>query len=221
MKLFVWDFHGVLEKGNDGAVVEITNIALEKHGYLRRMTMEEGELLAGLRWYEYISYLLPNQEHELYLSLQATCFEISKNRPDIVAKYISLNDNATEVLEAIRNSNHHQILISNTPPTALDSFVSMVGIEEYFPSSHRFGVDTHTQQQSTKVDCLRAYLQDKHFPDGIISIGDSQGDMNLIKLHSKSKGYLYSHPGRTHRTADCHYQINDLREVMKEICKST
>ena len=25
MKLFVWDFHGVLEKGNDEAVVELVN----------------------------------------------------------------------------------------------------------------------------------------------------------------------------------------------------
>jgi hypothetical protein len=49
MKLFVWDFHGVLEKGNDGAVVEITNIALQRFGYSRRMTIQEGEFLSGKR----------------------------------------------------------------------------------------------------------------------------------------------------------------------------
>jgi len=31
MKLFVWDFHGVLEKGNDEVVLEITNLALSNH----------------------------------------------------------------------------------------------------------------------------------------------------------------------------------------------
>lgn len=33
MKLFIWDFHGVLEKGNDEVVHEITNRALEMHGH--------------------------------------------------------------------------------------------------------------------------------------------------------------------------------------------
>lgn len=40
MKLFIWDFHGVLEKGNDDAVVEITNLALRRHGYSRELTLK-------------------------------------------------------------------------------------------------------------------------------------------------------------------------------------
>lgn len=115
MKLFVWDFHGVLEKGNDDAVLEITNFALEYHGYSRRMTQDEGILLSGLRWYEYFSFLLPQLLKEECHKLQSTCFEISQNKPEIIAKHIQLNDYADFVLESIHSSEHQQILISNTP----------------------------------------------------------------------------------------------------------
>lgn len=36
MKLFVWDFHGVLEKGNEGAVLEISNKILGDFRYKER-----------------------------------------------------------------------------------------------------------------------------------------------------------------------------------------
>lgn len=219
MKLFVWDFHGVLEKGNDHGVVEISNAALKKHGYSRRMTMEEGELLAGRRWYEYFSYLLPDLEHQEYLNLQATCFGMSENQPEVWTKYITLNDHAELVLQEIVKSGHTQILVSNTTPTALDLFIDAVGIRDYFPPTHRFGVDSHSQKHTTKKDCLKNYLQDKHFPLGIVSIGDSPGDMSLIEDHPKGVGYLYTHPNRVHRESACHYKIHDLRAVLQEICQ--
>ena len=42
MKLFVWDFHGVLEKGNDLAVLDITNKVLEQAGYSERLNEDFG-----------------------------------------------------------------------------------------------------------------------------------------------------------------------------------
>ncbi len=53
MKLFIWDFHGTLEKGNGGAVVEITNRILQDAGYEQRMDEVLDNLLAGKKWYEY------------------------------------------------------------------------------------------------------------------------------------------------------------------------
>jgi hypothetical protein len=96
MKLFVWDFHGVLEKGNDIAVLEITNLALDHHNYSRRMTHQESALLSGRRWHEYFAFLLPKIEEEECFKLQSTCFEISQNQPDIIARHIQLNDHAAE-----------------------------------------------------------------------------------------------------------------------------
>jgi phosphoglycolate phosphatase-like HAD superfamily hydrolase len=219
MKLFIWDFHGVLEKGNDLAVLELTNKALLLHGYERQMNEEEAELLSGRRWYEYFLYLLPGLELKEYMALQGTCFELSKNHPEVVAKYIRLNDHAEDVLESIHSSNYSQILISNTHPLALEMFVQVVGIEKYFPPHHRFGVDSHTQQQFTKKECLEEYLKDKHFPEGIVSIGDSPGDIAMIHHYPHGIGYLYSHPGRVHREIASHYKINDLRLVLNEIKK--
>jgi phosphoglycolate phosphatase-like HAD superfamily hydrolase len=201
MNLFVWDFHGVLEKGNDLAVHEITNIALAKFGHLKKMTVAESVLLSGLRWHEYFAYLLPNHNKDEHLKLQSSCFEISQNQPEIVSKHIQINDYADYVLDSIQQSGHNQILISNTLPKSLDMFVKIVGIEKYFPPSHRFGVDSHHQKYITKKHCLNDYLKDKIGIKKIISIGDSPSDMALIENTEEIDGvsYLYSHPDKEHR----------------------
>ncbi|CDZ80632.1 hypothetical protein BN1013_01149 [Candidatus Rubidus massiliensis] len=217
MKLFVWDFHGVLEKGNDLAVLEITNLSLKKHKYTRIMTTEEADILSGLRWYEYFAYLLPESTKKHQLELQATCFELSNSRPDILAKYLLLNDNASQVLHAIKEAEYPQILISNTRQESLDQFVKMVDIEEYFPKTHRFAADSHTQTKLTKKDCLKSFLQDKYFPEGIVSIGDSAGDMALIHDIENGIGYHYKHPGKKHLEIDCHYKIHCLTQVLNEL----
>lgn len=220
MKLFVWDFHGVLEKGNDEIVLEITNQALDIHGHKRRMTPEEGLLLSGNRWHDYFSYLLPELPTKEHFSLQTTCFNIQKTQPELFSKHLKLNDYADIVLDAIHNSIHHQILISNTPPDALDMFIETVGLSKYFPETHRFGVNSHYQKAITKTHCLDNYIEDKDFYETIISIGDSPGDMALIDQEKRQGiGYLYCHPNREHRPAKCHYKIHDLRLILQEITR--
>lgn len=219
MKLFVWDFHGVLEKGNEHSVLEITNLALASHGYSRRMTTIESAALSGLRWYEYFTFLLPEIGEKECLQLQSTCLEISYSQPEIVAKYIQLNDHANDVLKQIQETSHHQILISNSSLKSLDIFVHLVGIQDYFPEAYRFGVDSHTQKATTKKECLAQFLKGKDHFNTIISIGDSPGDMALINQENGRKGigYLYSYPDKPHRPAKCDYQINDLRVVLREL----
>jgi len=219
MKLFVWDFHGVLEKGNDNAIVEITNMALEHHGYSRRMTYCEAMRLAGLRWQEYFSFLMPDLIKEQLEELQSTCFYIAQDQPDIIAKYVKLNEHADSVLSSINNSKHQQILISNTLPKFLDYFVELVGIEQCFPAACRFGVDPQHQKRMTKKVCLSEFLNDKKDFESIVSIGDSPADMDLIHSNSSFPGvaYLYTHPDREHRSANCHHKIKDLRSVLEEI----
>lgn len=217
MKLFVWDFHGVLEKGNDDGVLEITNLALVRHGHDRQMSRKEAELLSGRRWHEYFVFMLPGLSQEEYIKLQTTCFEITQNQPEMVAKHIKLNDHADHVLKTIQNTNHCQILISNSVPQSLDLFVKMVGIEQYFPPARRFGADSHQQTKITKKHCLEEFLQGKDHFEQIISIGDSPGDMALVEDNPKGLGYLYTHPTKTHRDAKCHYKIHDLRQVLEAL----
>lgn len=218
MKLFIWDFHGVLEKGNEDVVLEITNRALEMHGYSRRMTKQESEFLAGRLWRDYFAYLIPALDENDRLELQSTCVEITQNSTEILAKHVKLNDNVEHVLESIQSSQHTQILISKTQPKILDIYVKLVGIEKYFPSTHRFGADSSVRNRKTKKDCLHDFLSVSENFTEIISIGDSPGDMDLINVPGmKGTSYLYSYPSRTHCSVQCHYKIDDLRMVLQEI----
>ena len=72
MKLFIWDFHGVLEKGNDEIVFKITNRALKMHGHSRQMTRQEGEFLSGRLWRDYFAYLIPELDEDERLVLPYT-----------------------------------------------------------------------------------------------------------------------------------------------------
>lgn len=41
--------------------------------------------------------------------------------------------------------------------------------------------------------------------------------MELIHGNIQGLGYLYTHPGRSHRAVQCDYKIHDLREVLREM----
>ena len=45
MKLFIWDFHGVLEKDNEHAVVEVTNQVLKEFNQDARLSLQELNLV--------------------------------------------------------------------------------------------------------------------------------------------------------------------------------
>ena len=66
MKLFVWDFHGTLEKGNELAVLEISNLILKKHDYKERFLESQCRELYGEKWFEYFEYLLPNEPKTIH-----------------------------------------------------------------------------------------------------------------------------------------------------------
>lgn len=218
MKLFIWDFHGVLEKGNEDVVLEITNRALEMHGYSHRMTKKENEFLSGRLWREYFAYLIPELNENERLILQSTCIEIAQNSPEIFTKHVKLNDNVEHVLRVIQSSKHTQILISNTQPKILDIYIELVGIGKHFPATHRFGTDSSVLNRKTKKDCLHDFLSVSENFNEIISIGDSPSDMELINVpFIKGTSYLYSYPRRAPRLAQCHYKIDDLRMVLQEI----
>lgn len=217
IKLFVWDFHGTLEHGNDLAVHEITNRVLETKGISRRMSVEEAAQLSGKRWHEYFSFLLPEFDLPTCLELQNACIAISQKHPEIIAKYIQLTPHASQVLEAIHLSQHQQIVLSNTQSHSLEVFLNAVKIDHFFPKSCRLAVDTHCQKRTTKKSWLYDYLKDKPYFSGLVAIGDSTGDIELADCHPKGVGYLYSHPNKPHRLSDCPNKIHDLLVILKEI----
>ncbi|KKT75806.1 MAG: hypothetical protein UW69_C0009G0020 [Microgenomates group bacterium GW2011_GWA2_44_7] len=215
MKLFVWDFHGVLEKDNELAVLEITNAILKKFGYKSRLSKEDNYCLTGLKWYEYFEFLLPNEPYARHLELQGACISYQTAHPGIVAQHIKPNEHAHEVLEQI-SQNHDQIVISNTQPKSLKMFLEAVRIIKFFPSGKSFAADAHGKDATIrKHHILDSYLRDKHYEDKIF-IGDSAEDIELVSV-AGGKTYLYAHRGKSHKEAKADFKINDLREVLKEV----
>lgn len=215
MKLFVWDFHGVLEKDNDLAVLDISNIVLEQAGFSERFSEEDNRNYYGLKWFQYFEKLLPGLTNEQHLALQAACFRYAEENMDILSKYIKPNDHITEVLQAIKRAGHDQIIISNTRPADLVWFVHAVEIEEYFPEDKIFGVNAH-EKHGSKKDALINYLGDKNFED-IVIVGDTSNDMKLKDVKG-GISYFYNHPHvARHNNADADYTITDLREILREI----
>lgn len=218
MKLFVWDFHGVLEKDNEKAVVEITNLILSKSGYIERLTLEACHRFYGLRWFQYFEKLLPDKKRVEHLRLTKLCVEReNNNKHDIIRKHIKANDYVFEVLEKIKKAGHAQIIISNTDMISLIMFLEDIGLEKYFNEDNIFAADNHCgHKQESKTQILKKYLQGKNF-EKIVVVGDSPDDIELASVIKNSVSYLYAHPWKEFRGDKADYKINDLREVLKEL----
>lgn len=215
MKLFVWDFHGVLEKDNEKAVVDISNEVLERAGYKERFTDEDNERLYGLKWYQYFEDLLPGLSNEEHLSLQAACFKFAEDNLHVLEKHIKPTDHAADVLGRIRDVGHQQILISNTRQSDLVWFLNSVGLRDFFDDEHVIGVNSH-QTHMTKLDALQVLIKQTKF-DQIIAIGDSEADLELGKAVGATT-YFYKHPHRKHETTKhADHLISDLRAVLDEV----
>lgn len=214
MKLFVWDFHGVLEKGTERAVLEISNIALSHFGYSQRFTEEDITRLYGRRWFEYFGFLLPQESHGKHLELQRFCLEFSRTNTQIIAKHIQPNNHVHEVLNRIALK-HDQILISNTAAKDLRVHLECIRVTPYFPKSKVFGTNTHQNPKQTKKDILSEYLKGKKF-DSIVVIGDTCDDMNLVSA-AEGTSYLYSHPDKPLIDCAADHRIYDLRELLREL----
>src|SRR6202008_641129 len=191
MKLFVWDFHGVLEKDNDLAVLDISNKVLEEAGYIERFSTEDNRNFYGLKWFQYFERLLPNLTNEQHMALQAAFFSDAEKNLDILAKHIKPSDHSLAVLKAIHEAGHDQIILSNTRPSDLLWFVNAVGIKTYFPDEKIIGVNAH-EKHGVKQDALKHYLKNKDF-EKVIIIGDSQSDMELKEVAGGTT-YFYTHP---------------------------
>ncbi len=216
MKLFVWDLHGTLEQGNEDAVIELSNMALEQLGYTQRFLAEDSRSLYGLKWYEYFQTLLPEESHEKHMELQRLSFRLSDDNTDLIARHMRPTTHAHDVLQMIAGSPHAQILISNTVPSTIPLFMKALAMEHYFNELNAFAVNAHAKEaMKSKEDALSVYMNGKLFED-VIVIGDSATDLRLAE-YAKAKAYLYAHPGYAFRADGGDYRINDLREVLVHV----
>lgn len=212
----MWDFHGVLEKDNEKAVIDISNAVLANAGFTERFSEEDNERFYGIKWYEYFQRLIPRLSKDECLKLQADCFKYAEERLDILAKHIKPNDHAIDVLTNIAKSGNQQIVISNSRQNDLVWFLKAVRIKKFFNNKHIVGVNAH-QLHETKSDALKMYLKEHVGFTKLVVIGDSQDDLKLGK-EVGAVTYYYKHPHREHEnTKNADYVIKDLRQVLIEL----
>lgn len=216
MKLFVWDLHGVLEQGNDRAVIDISNEVLSTFGYEQRFGYEDGRMLYGHKWYEYFAFLLPDEPHDRHLELQDACFILSEERPDLQYRWMTPTPHVTAVLDAVA-ARHQQVVISNTRPGTLDMFLKLLELTDYFTPGRAFAVDQHVRDvKTTKKDVLATYLGGRPAFEEIVIIGDSASDMRLAEVAGGTT-YLFAHPGFAFRNCTADFRIRDLRIVLDRL----
>jgi len=214
MKLFVWDFHGVLEKGNEFAVQEVCNKALEEFGVKRKVTVRECLNLYGKKWADYFRHFAPHLGKEDVHKMVDRAVEIGL-KEKIPFKYIKPMDYAHEVLKSIAKRGHMNIIISNSSPESLDMFLISVNMSNSF--NHKFGADGHRKnahENNSKEVWLRNFLKENKF-DKIIVIDDFPAGIEMGKNISATT-YLFSRTGNFPK-ANADYKISDLREVLKEV----
>jgi len=209
--LYVFDFHGTLSKGNENAVVESTNLSLEKHRRRERLTVEDAKRLQGRPWADYFRELCPDASDEQIASMveYARTFDSY-----VIPKYVKPMDNVSEVLTEIKGRGHAAIVISNTTPEVLDIYLKCVGIESLVDD--KLGI-ARQDEKSGKLDVtyykakkLREYLKNKKF-GRIVLVGDTEDDINAGKLIGAIT--LYFNPnGKKYDTAD--QSISDLRQLL-------
>jgi len=123
---------------------------------------------------------------------------------------------ALETLAAIHNSEHDQVLLSNTKDESVPFYVSALGIGDYFSTENAIAVNQHAKNATrTKQMAIEAYIGNQPY-DRLIVIGDSGGDMALAEAIGAT-GYLYAHPGVRFRAESGDHHIHDLRQILQEL----
>ena len=221
--LFAWDFHGVLEKDNDLAVMEVCNKVLEELNLSMRITLEEVRKLYGARWYDYFNYLLPNFSPDKKRKCAQRGIKIGLR---IAANYIKPNDWAEYVLKEITKKGHHNIVVSTSTPAVIEWFVECTGLKRWIRDC--FGIDPEINYHSAegqfdrgleKARIIKEYARKIENLEKIVAIGDTKEDIKAGRLCGATT-YLYTYPYLLKRKEiEADYHITDLREILKEIKK--
>jgi len=214
VKLFIWDFHGVLEKDNEYAVREVSELVLREFGSQRAVTVQECLDLYGKKWGQYFQHFVPEADQETVHQMVERAVEIGL-KGDIIRKHIKPNDHAHQVLETISKNEHVNLVMSNSTPESLDMFLDSVGMLHTF--DYKYGADHHRKnahEKNSKEIWLRHFIQENRFQD-LIVIDDAVMGIEMGR-NVGAITYLFSRKGHDMSIRADHY-ISDLRRVLREI----
>lgn len=210
MKLFIWDFHGVLEKNTERAAKEITNRVLEEFNVPNRASDDDIERMYGLQWINYFKELSPDSDEKELEAMNARAYEISQTEKPFL-NYIEPMDFADEVLDAINKKGNVNILLSNCSQKSIDIFADSVKITSFF--SKVMGIDNF-EERRTKAEIIKELVKSDDFEKTIVI--DDHPDGIKAGNEVNATTYLFSRKGKFPE-ADAHFKISDLREVLKEV----
>ncbi|MBD3354939.1 HAD hydrolase-like protein [Candidatus Woesearchaeota archaeon] len=213
--LFVWDFHGVLEKDNEFAVKEVVNNVLPIFGIDRKATVKECLDLYGKKWADYYRYFAPDKDEDTIHNMVEKAVEYSVGKK-VASKYIKPMDHAHAVLKQIEDAGHMNIIMSNSNPGALDYFLDSVDMSSIF--RYKYAADRHrknSHEKNSKELWLNRFLEKKSDFQKIVVIDDSPAGIEM----GRKLGAVTYHFNRydSHPKSGADYKISDLREILKEI----
>ncbi|MBU0707672.1 HAD hydrolase-like protein [Patescibacteria group bacterium] len=218
--LFVWDFHGTLEKDNVLACQILTNQALRAFNVNKQLDLDETTVLYGLSWIDFFKYAYPEGDLRLWRKMKDKAVEIQA-RECIVEKYIKQMDHADEVLAKTKKAGHSNIILSNTQSRLIKGFVEMVNLDKYIDDYIAVDLHNFTREgkdvSREKIGALKKYIKDNKF-NKIVKIGDRDSDILVGKALNGTTYYLRTKYNKNHKVeTDPDYIINDLREILREL----
>jgi phosphoglycolate phosphatase-like HAD superfamily hydrolase len=218
--LFVWDFHGTLERNNVKAVQELVNRVLISFGIKRRINLQKTVELYGLSWVDYFRDMYPEGNLKKWQAMKNKA-EYLQVKNKVVEKYIKPARHAALVLSKIKKAGHWNIILSNTSPKFIRRFVRLVGLTPYFVAY--IGLDLHyivrqgKDISQVKFDALSKYINKNKF-DKLVKIGDRESDIRAGKLIRAKTYYVKNEFNKnTKLKIKPDYIITDLRKVLPEL----
>jgi len=219
--LFVWDFHGVLEKDNIYAVRDICNLVLDEFGFAKKITIQETIKYYGLSWLDYFKFTLPEGNYELWNQMVKRVLTLQEKGWNIIKSHIKPRDFSKDVLQKIKENNNYNILLTNSSVEHAKRFIDFIDLAKYIDEVK--GVDYHwscrpnQEIHNLKSQLLLDFLKIKNYKK-IIAIGDRESDIKAGK-NCGAITYLFvdlkinKRPEET----EADYVISDLREILKEL----
>jgi len=219
--LFAWDFHGVLEKDNIYAVQEYVNLVLKDFDVKKEITIIQTISWYGLSWFDYFRMSAPEKNEKIWHEMVHRVISYQQKNLNIIKKHLKARDFAKEVLSKIKNSGHHNIILSNTHPNHIRTFTALLNMSKYFDDI--IGVDSHQKTRFKKEICniksetLKTYINGKSYRK-IIAIGDKESDIIAGKACGATT-YLFIDREIISEIAPTKsdYISSDLREILKEL----
>jgi phosphoglycolate phosphatase-like HAD superfamily hydrolase len=209
--LFVFDFHGTLVEGNDEAVLESTNLSLEKHNRKERATLEFCVKNEGKPWSDYFKELCPDANEDEIKSMVRVALSFDDY---VIPKYVKPIENSINTLEKIKRNGDTIIVVSSTNKKAfkeylkhikirplIDEFIGITGEKE---TKGGYGI------AEWKGKKIKEFIGNNNFNEKYV-IGNNIDDIKGGKI-AGAVTLFFSKGGKKCPIAD--YSIKDLKEIL-------